>query len=351
MSMDIMVNPVITSNGHTYERSYIEEWFKAHTTDPLSNENITKKLVPNLSLKEAIEAFKKRNDVDTAPSVQYDEMYARFVQLELNLQSKAVRLDHIEDEITALKAGMAAIESRIVQSIPEDIVEQLTSLARSVNEADRAKVEELSQKKVIEESESALQYFVTMQVYINSTVTACAAIQSKMVANESKGILGDIASVINVFQSAVSSIPLASFGIQVMIGALNYVDKRQQVAKVKNVSELFRGDSSLTNLVAEAVALDMALRRKTWLESCTGGAKKGIRGRTGDAIRRAMNVSFNASSTDLAKTKATEDAAILLKAMMDNKIAFKSSITDSAEDKADKITYAALNYLIAKLDL
>ena len=58
-----------------------------------------------------------------------------------------------------------------------------------------------------------------------------------------------------------------------------------------------------------------------------------------------MNVSFNASSTDLAKTKATEDAAILLKAMMDSKIAFKSSITDSAEDKADKITHAALNYL------
>ena len=290
ISMDIMVDPVITTLGQTYERSYIEEWFKAHTTDPLSNESIPKKLVPNISLKKAIEAFKTRNDVDTVPSVQYDEMYARFVQLELNLQSKAARLDHIEDEITTLKAGMAAIESKIVQSIPEDIVEQLTSLARSVNEADKVKVKELRQKKDIEESESALQYFVTMQVYINSTVTACAAIQSKMIANESTGILGDIASVINVFQEAVSAIPLASFGIKVMTGALNYVDKRQQVVKVTNVSELFRGDSLLTNLVAEAVAREMALRRKTWLESgdCTGGTKKGIRGRTGGWVRYSI---------------------------------------------------------------
>ena len=71
----------------------------------------------------------------------------------------------------------------------------------------------------------------------------------------------------------------------------------------------------------------------------------------GDAIRRAMDISFNISATDLAKTTATEDATMLLRAMLDNKIVFKSSLVDSAEQRADKITNVALTYLLTKLNL
>lgn len=53
-----MIDPVIASDGHSYERLAIEEWFKFSSTSPRTNLILEdKRLVPNRDLKGAIEEY------------------------------------------------------------------------------------------------------------------------------------------------------------------------------------------------------------------------------------------------------------------------------------------------------
>jgi WD40 repeat protein len=61
-SCEIMEDPVIASDGITYNRSEIEEWFKKHDTSPKTGEILkSKNLIPNISIRNAIEEWKKSN--------------------------------------------------------------------------------------------------------------------------------------------------------------------------------------------------------------------------------------------------------------------------------------------------
>jgi hypothetical protein len=61
-SCEIMEDPVIASDGITYNRSEIEEWFKKHHTSPKTGEILKSKvLIPNISIRNAIEEWKKSN--------------------------------------------------------------------------------------------------------------------------------------------------------------------------------------------------------------------------------------------------------------------------------------------------
>ena len=53
-----MKNPVMIETGHSFEKEEIERWFKKHDTNPKTNLPVkSKKLIPNISLKNAIETF------------------------------------------------------------------------------------------------------------------------------------------------------------------------------------------------------------------------------------------------------------------------------------------------------
>lgn len=54
ISKYIYLDPVITSDGITYERDCIEEWFKTQTTSPLTGLNITKRLIPNIMVRQLV---------------------------------------------------------------------------------------------------------------------------------------------------------------------------------------------------------------------------------------------------------------------------------------------------------
>jgi hypothetical protein len=61
-SCEIMEDPVIASDGITYNRSEIEEWFKKHDTSPKTGEILkSKSLIPNISIRNAIEEWNKSN--------------------------------------------------------------------------------------------------------------------------------------------------------------------------------------------------------------------------------------------------------------------------------------------------
>ena len=53
---DVFKDPVVTSDGHTYERADIEEWLRRRQTSPLTNIRLAStQLLPNHALKRAIE--------------------------------------------------------------------------------------------------------------------------------------------------------------------------------------------------------------------------------------------------------------------------------------------------------
>jgi hypothetical protein len=58
ISHELMVDPVMTGKGHTFERKEIENWLLTKQTCPKTREPLKKEnLIPNLSLRDAIEAY------------------------------------------------------------------------------------------------------------------------------------------------------------------------------------------------------------------------------------------------------------------------------------------------------
>jgi Mg-chelatase subunit ChlD len=53
----LMENPVIAEDGFTYDKNSIEEWFKTNNTSPMTRSVISKVLIPNIEIKNAIQDF------------------------------------------------------------------------------------------------------------------------------------------------------------------------------------------------------------------------------------------------------------------------------------------------------
>jgi len=61
ISQEVMVDPVTTSDGFTYDRANIERWLREHDTSPVTNQRVgNKTLVPNTSLRILIAEWPQR---------------------------------------------------------------------------------------------------------------------------------------------------------------------------------------------------------------------------------------------------------------------------------------------------
>jgi len=59
ISLDLMMDPVITPHGVSYERHVIEQWLSEHECDPFTHGAMHKmQLIPNIALKNAIHNYK-----------------------------------------------------------------------------------------------------------------------------------------------------------------------------------------------------------------------------------------------------------------------------------------------------
>lgn len=59
-----MTDPVIGTDGHTYERSAIVEWLKHNSVSPMTRQHMAphKDLIPNIALRQTIEAWKETGE-------------------------------------------------------------------------------------------------------------------------------------------------------------------------------------------------------------------------------------------------------------------------------------------------
>jgi len=59
ITLEVMDDPVICSDGITYNRDSIEKWLETNSTSPKTNKSlIDRKLIPNFAIKKAISQLK-----------------------------------------------------------------------------------------------------------------------------------------------------------------------------------------------------------------------------------------------------------------------------------------------------
>jgi hypothetical protein len=62
ITSEIFIDPVMTCDGHTYERAAIEKWLERHHTSPQTNLNLdNKSLISNFVIKQLVKAFYEEN--------------------------------------------------------------------------------------------------------------------------------------------------------------------------------------------------------------------------------------------------------------------------------------------------
>ncbi|KDO32106.1 hypothetical protein SPRG_03324 [Saprolegnia parasitica CBS 223.65] len=70
ITQDVMEDPVVTADGHTYERSAIARWLRDHGTSPVTNCVLTSSVLsPNYALKRAIAEFRAHEAPPSAPEL------------------------------------------------------------------------------------------------------------------------------------------------------------------------------------------------------------------------------------------------------------------------------------------
>ena len=95
ITQEKMVNPVSDENGHTFEKNAIEAWLKKHQTSPITNLPYKSyNLVPNRSLRDAIEEFKAK-DMDENKAKDKNKPN----ESSKNNQSKDSKLDNLSKKV------------------------------------------------------------------------------------------------------------------------------------------------------------------------------------------------------------------------------------------------------------
>ena len=62
LTLELLRDPVICSDGHTYERTAIESWLKDNGRSPLTNLSLsTRNLIPNIALRNDILESKQKS--------------------------------------------------------------------------------------------------------------------------------------------------------------------------------------------------------------------------------------------------------------------------------------------------
>ena len=55
ISMEIMKDPVLAGDGHTYDKASIQKWFETKSTSPITNLKIDTVITPNITLRTIIQ--------------------------------------------------------------------------------------------------------------------------------------------------------------------------------------------------------------------------------------------------------------------------------------------------------
>lgn len=112
LTHEVFEDPVLTIDGHVYERAPIELWFRqGHRTSPLTGANLPSlQLTPDVALKGAIEEYLKLR-----PELQRRAAEQRDYQVAMQAWSEELAGKHSihNEEMRVLKLRIAELEARL----------------------------------------------------------------------------------------------------------------------------------------------------------------------------------------------------------------------------------------------
>ena len=164
ISQEVMREPVVTSDGQTYERQNIQEWFRRGTqTSPLTNLPLdSKEFLPNLALRQAVADFHTK----VCPALR--EEFENRKRLEQRVEVLLQREAQLQQEISgqegrrdeAMQALLDSLEEReaevaALRQSKEDVMKDMECLRKTHEEEMVQKSEE--QNKAVELVEAEKQ--------------------------------------------------------------------------------------------------------------------------------------------------------------------------------------------------
>ena len=334
-----MIDPVMTTQGQTYEKAYIEEWFKLHATDPLTNKVILRSLFPNWALKGLIATFNSQftsqkvaqqseEDREMAVQLWMEEMQTTLIRKGESIQQVQVSVQQVQDSVQQMKLSvdslgdrLNAFETSLIQSIPDDLIRRIADLEGVRDAAARAEQAIFREKQDIVEVSELLEYYVAVQTHLNGLLLACGVISSRMVENEERGVAGNVASAIDFAGQHTSSIPAASIALSFVSMLLSAYDESTQRRRVDKVVGIFRNDAVLISLVTEMVAREMTKFHRDDLVGVGKGssAQKSsttLRDRVKNVLKRCKASAVKSASKEMAK----KHVETIIAAIMDGSI-------------------------------
>ena len=110
ISFELFEDPVVTADGHTYERACIQKHFKLHkATSPMTNAELPHtQLVPNINLKQSIAKYRLDNNIRTDTLLVLRDINDSLVEEKIKVD---VDRDTVKDLYTAFALVVAAAHS------------------------------------------------------------------------------------------------------------------------------------------------------------------------------------------------------------------------------------------------
>ena len=159
-----MHDPVICADGHSYERTYIQQWLSTNITSPMTGlAHDNRRLIPNYNLRNAIREWATREKLDKNEHKKTDEMW-----------------DDTEDK-TIAENEQRDTEKVATEYSGKNITEENASRAKAA----QILVEILQAKHILEVTSASAASRLATSALIASLLAASASIASASAARAS----------------------------------------------------------------------------------------------------------------------------------------------------------------------
>jgi len=160
ITQEIMKDPVVASDGHTYERADITKWQHTNGTSPNTSEPITAEFKPNVALKKQIEETHKLAK-EKAQAEREKKLAEKKTKKAISQkESTEERLERLEQMMVAQKDMVLAQNDEIV-------------LLKEQREADRVRIDDLD-AHIRANTKAARGAFKTRKEYLESNAKSKA---------------------------------------------------------------------------------------------------------------------------------------------------------------------------------
>jgi hypothetical protein len=276
ITQELFVDPVITCDGHSYERSAIQKWFDSrHNTSPLTGQRLPAlTLTPNLQLKSQVTALRdslipipkfleavSNGDLKTLQTCNYLPSHLEARIGGSQLLREAVRRDKPEVVRWLLAAGVDVDATLLLDVKSVDVakllVENKVSFTARTTEGNSVLVEQLERQDV-------LQYLLEVM----DSATRNALLESKREDGETilhavclvdnpdsvAAVLQYLPATINLMSADLSGNTALHYGLQMTVGCcfpvlLDHYGKAAMAAAFKCRNAM--GDTPLHSLMIE----------------------------------------------------------------------------------------------------